>query len=399
MVTTAVVFDHRGRAHGDQEGPLELRFTINRKVYYIATGMRMRAEAWFSGSYVEMELWPEMEARLGLMRRNLEKIINACMERGETLEPKKLRERLAVSMECIDSEEPFMDWCIAAIPTLNVRDTTREHYQTLMMRLREYGRLLSWNDLTAENIMQWDAWLRQLPARLTRAGEAQGRRAPRVSDATVRNYHKLMKHLLRLAVNAGRLQASPYDRLYGAIPRGDKQTVEYLHPDDLRRIEEAHPTEGSKMELVRDLFLLQSYTGMAYADLMAFDIGNYRQERGVWRSVGHRVKTGVAFVTQLLPEAVDILQKYGMRVPQMPNAKYNELLKVLGETLGIRQRLTSHVGRHTFATMMLRRGVRIEHVAKMLGHSNITQTQRYAKVLAQDVYDAFDHVAASGSKQ
>ena len=41
---------------------------------------------------------------------------------------------------------------------------------------------------------------------------------------------------------------------------------------------------------------------------------------------------------------------------------------------------------------MLRNGVPIEHVSKMLGHRKITQTQRYAKLMAMDVYGQFDKV-------
>jgi site-specific recombinase XerD len=58
------------------------------------------------------------------------------------------------------------------------------------------------------------------------------------------------------------------------------------------------------------------------------------------------------------------------------------------------EKLHSHMGRHTFATMMLSKGAKIENVSRMLGHTNITQTQRYAKVLAKDVYDDFEKVAA-----
>ena len=77
-------------------------------------------------------------------------------------------------------------------------------------------------------------------------------------------------------------------------------------------------------------------------------------------------------------------------MPFLQNHKYNELLKYMGEMLGLQKRLTSHMARHTFATMMLRHGAKIENVSRMLGHTNITQTQRYAKVLAESVHDDFE---------
>ena len=57
-------------------------------------------------------------------------------------------------------------------------------------------------------------------------------------------------------------------------------------------------------------------------------------------------------------------------------------------------KLHSHLARHSFATYMLSQGTRIENVGKMLGQKNIRTTQRYAKVLAQDVRNDFDKIAA-----
>ena len=77
----------------------------------------------------------------------------------------------------------------------------------------------------------------------------------------------------------------------------------------------------------------------------------------------------------------------------MDNADYNHALKLLGEVAGISTPLHSHLARHTFATMMLRNGAKIENVSRMLGHTNITQTQRYAKVLAESVHEDFDKIS------
>ena len=70
-------------------------------------------------------------------------------------------------------------------------------------------------------------------------------------------------------------------------------------------------------------------------------------------------------------------------------------MKTIGMALGIQTRMHTHLARHTFATWMLRNGVRLENVGKMLGQSNIRTTQRYAKVLAESVHEDFEKVAAT----
>lgn len=394
MIKTAIVFDHRGRAHGEEEGPVELRYTVNRKAYYMPTGVRLAAEDWFSGAYADSRDWPVLEKRIAIMRERLEEEINGFLERREEIEPKKLRERVAAASRVADSSEPFIDWAIEVIGHYNVSHETQSHYATMIDRLREFGGITTWGDLTPEKIMEWDAWLRRLPKRISAFKAAKGVEAPRIKWSTVENYHKLMRNVIRTAIQYGRLQSSPYERLRGMIKKGRREDVEFLPPEDLAKIEACHPNTGSIMEVVRDLFLLQSYTGMAYSDLMAFDISRYSEHDGVWRTSQPRKKTGVNFVLQLLPQAVEILKKYRMTVPKLDRPRYNQLLKILGEILGIKRRLSSHVGRHTFGTMMLRQGVRLEHVQKMMGHKHITTTQIYAKVLNEDVYAEYDKVAS-----
>jgi site-specific recombinase XerD len=101
----------------------------------------------------------------------------------------------------------------------------------------------------------------------------------------------------------------------------------------------------------------------------------------------------VAYVSQLLPQAVEVLERYGWQVPKVGNTQYNASLKIIQQALGIRTRLHSHLARHTFATRMLALGVKIENVSRMLGHTNIKQTERYAKVLAESVQAEYDMVA------
>ena len=122
-------------------------------------------------------------------------------------------------------------------------------------------------------------------------------------------------------------------------------------------------------------------------------MSQYKNIDGNWINVGERIKTGVPYVSQLLPPVVDVLKKYDWKTPKIENHLYNRMLKAIGAMAEIETKLHSHLARHSFATYMLRKGTRIEHVGKMLGQSNIKTTQRYAKVLAKDVRDDFDKIA------
>jgi integrase len=160
----------------------------------------------------------------------------------------------------------------------------------------------------------------------------------------------------------------------------------------MKKVMALTPVPGSQAAMALDLFIFQMFTGLSYSDTQIFDISQYRNIDGKWMRIGQRVKTGVPYVSQLLPPVVEVLERNGWQVPKMNNQRYNQMLKAIGMVIGI-ENLHSHMGRHTFATYMLSNGAKIENVSRMLGHTNITQTQRYAKVLAKDVHDDFDKIA------
>ena len=246
--------------------------------------------------------------------------------------------------------------------------------------------------LTVENIYALDAWLHSLCKAQPTGGRQTGLAPERISDAGVYNYHKRLKALINRAVRIGKIDINPYDRLRGEFKRGDKENVEYLTEEQMQKVMDISPVPGSQVAMARDLFIFQMYTGLGYADTQIFDLSQYREIDGKWRFVGKRVKTGVPYVSMLLPPVVDMLKRNGWRVPKMNNQRYNQMLKAIGMVIGI-ERLHSHMGRHTFATWMLSNGSKIENVSKMLGHTDIKMTQRYAEVLAKDVYDDFERVA------
>ena len=162
---------------------------------------------------------------------------------------------------------------------------------------------------------------------------------------------------------------------------------------EVQAIVSLRPMAGSPMCVARDLFVFQLYTGMSYSDTQRFDIRQYKKVDGVWTSNQERVKTGVAYVSVLLPPVVEVLERNGMQAPKIGNADYNHALKAIQMATGITTRLHSHLARHSFATWMLRNGVAMESLAKMMGHTTTRETQKYAKVTAQMVHEDFGRVA------
>ncbi|MBQ0020218.1 MAG: phage integrase SAM-like domain-containing protein, partial [Bacteroidales bacterium] len=327
MITTAVVFDHRGRTKKNQPGPLEIRVTVNRKPYYINTGVRVLRAEYKHGVVVDRPDSNELNERLNIVGRKVEHEINECIDKGMAVDVAEIRRRVLDVGTGGGSD--FLDWVDERIeiirPTL--ADGTMKHYKTLRNKLWEYGKLRRWQDVTVDGILMWDSWLHTLKKPLTKNQEKMGMKPELLGDAGVYNYHKNLKKLLYIAKKVKVIKENPYEDLKGEFKRGDKENVEYLTEDEMYAIINLEVQRGSHLDIVRDMFVMQMFTGMAYADLMKFDINDYKEVDGKWVTNADRVKSGVAFVAHLLPPVVEVLKKYGMQVPRVSNQVYNRSLK------------------------------------------------------------------------
>jgi integrase len=187
----------------------------------------------------------------------------------------------------------------------------------------------------------------------------------------------------------------------------------YLTADELRCISERE-FGIERVNQVRDMFLFSCYTGLAYADIkkLSKEDLDYRADGRVW-VITKRQKTKNESRVPLLPLALALLQKYSDHpecsgtatvLPVLSNQKMNGYLKEIGNLSGVEKALTTHVARHTFATTVTsNKGVPLESVSKRLGHKNIKETQRYAKILDEkieaDMKKLFDQFLVSVGKR
>ena len=205
-----------------------------------------------------------------------------------------------------------------------------------------------------------------------------------------------LKTVCRLAYREGLADTLLFDKVH--IERGDKKAPKALDKEALDKLKALRFDELEKeMEAVRDAFLFACYIGAAYCDLMELSKKHLvRDDAGSLWLKFNRQKTGVLCRIKLLPGAVRLIEKMHSDererlLPQMKYATYQSYLKALRLREGIAFPFTTHTARHTFATLiMLEQGVPIETVSKMLGHSNVSMTERYAKVTPQKLFEEFD---------
>lgn len=214
------------------------------------------------------------------------------------------------------------------------------------------------------------------------------------------NNNGLMKHIERfckmvnLAVRLEWLDRNPFQAYQLKF---DKVEREYLTKDELARIENKH-FNIVRLQVVQDLFIFSCYTGLAYIDVFNLTPANLieKSENDIW-IMPNRQKTNEPIKVPLLPKALAIVEKYkghpqalaeGKVLPTLSNQKLNSYLKEIADTCDITKPLTFHIARHTFATTVtLTNGVPIETVSKLLGHSKLTTTQIYAKVIESKLGD------------
>ena len=221
-----------------------------------------------------------------------------------------------------------------------------------------------------------------------------------LNSAEVMHTNTVMKHfcrirkMLNLAERLEWIQTNPFKNYKIRYERKER---EYLNAEQLEKLENKE-FSIQRIQLVKDLFVFSCYTGIAYIDIQ--NLMNDNLVKGIdgqeWLSF-QRHKTRSTVKLPLLRTAKKIIKKYNNHpalegtpwlFPRISNQRTNSYLKEIADLSGIRQNLTFHMARHTFATTVtLSNGVPIETVSKILGHTSLKTTQIYARVIENKVAD------------
>lgn len=260
---------------------------------------------------------------------------------------------------------------------------TTERYLKLFLEKKHRSKDIELSELNYQFITEFEIFLRKT--------------APLMENNPLTN-NGIMKHMERfrkMVTMAAKMEWIPKDPFQKYALKFQKVDKAFLTPSELSLVETA-VLPVAKLNLARDLFVFSCYTGLSYADLMGLSPAHIciGMDGGYWIKTS-RLKTDTAVNVPLLPQAMALMNKYredlraGVRnrvFPPLSNQKVNAYLKEIAACCGIHKPFSFHTARHTFATTVtLSNGVPIETVSKMLGHTKLSTTQIYARVLERKV--------------
>ena len=213
---------------------------------------------------------------------------------------------------------------------------------------------------------------------------------------TARHYLAILKKICRLAFKEGHSEKRYFVNF--KLPKENRKAPRALSREDFEKIRDLEiPASRVTHNIARDLFLFACYTGVPYADAVSITDDNiYTDDNGALWLKYLRKKNEHLGRVKLLPEAIALIEKYRSNerkelFPMIHHPNLRRHMKGLRDLAGIKTDLVYHMGRHTFGSLItLEAGVPIETIRKMLGHTNLTTTQLYAKVTPKKLFDDMD---------
>lgn len=408
----------RARADGGRDAILRLRITCNGTTEEIPVGKTIDAERWNQkGQYMEgtkpdshgnkpSDINPLIQEKIAVVqnlfkeyevrrenpnRKTLKKALREALVPGENIKdgPKTLEDALE---EYFLDQKAKGDWMPRTVAKWNtIRKQMLAFRPDLTMPEFDAGLMASLAQFLATN-----------PGTRMRTKAAviggQG-----LCNATVNRRMRDIKSFVRWAAGKGYVGHHDFEVRTRRLDEL-KKNINFLTEEEISRIAGLEiPAAHKHLEPIRDLLLFSCFTGLRFSDIQNLrrsDLGQRCMEVTT-------IKTGTKVAIQYNDTSRRILDKYGdcdlggRALPRISNQKYNVALKELGQLAGINapvhltychgnerfdvevpkyKVMSSHIGRRSFCSNAMSRGIPQEVVRRWTGHSSFEAMKPYLTV-------------------
>jgi len=390
-------FIKKHRKNSSGEAPIYLRVTINGQRGEMSTHRSIVMEDWdtkYGHAIGTSKKTKEINSYLESVRstvyehfkylRETEKVITPTMLKNAYLGIKEDKGNKIIVLYQEHNDK------IKKLINIDFSPDTVQRYETSLKHTQ---------DFIKQKYQKEDLYLEELNNEFIVDYEVYFKTVRKCSHNTTMKYIKNFKKIIRIAIANGHLTKDPFANFKLTLKKVDKGFLTEEQLDTLMNKKMA----TKRLEQVRDCFVFSCFTGLAHSDLKLLSPENIvvGTDGAYWIKT-HRKKTGNSVSIPLFPISQRLIDKYktneicltqNVLLPVLSNQKMNAYLKEIAEVCDIPLNLTSHIARHTFATTVtLNNNVSIESVSKMLGHSSISMTKTYARMLDKRVGNDTSHL-------
>ena len=380
------------------EAPLYLRIIKDRKTKFISLGVKLKEKDWNETQSVVRKSHPNSARMNNYIAHKIAEAHGVALEmetNSKYINPKKIKENILgrTSQSFIKYYEKYID-SLKKNGKISTHDKAKAVYSKLCAYLNSKD--IAFDELTVTFLKNYEAYL----------SEELGN-----SVNTIHSNLKIFRKLINDAINEGIFpsEKNPFLRFKLKL---EKTTKEFLTEEEIKKIEELILDDKTMRNHHRNIYVFATYAGgLRISDIFQLKWSQFDGERILVTTQ----KTKNIVSIKLPQKALDIIELYK---PEKTNPNHyifpflknnidyskehlfntisshtaytNRDLKKIGKLAGIEKSINFHTSRHTFATRALRKGMRIEYVSKLLGHSSIKTTQVYAKIVNEDLDKAMD---------
>lgn len=317
-----------------------------------------------------------------LLNRKIRRIVRHLMElEDELLErdiPPTPQRVAAAYLNHQTTTATISQWVDEVVGMSRRCEGTKQLYRVLCNSLNEFQPDIRLGDLSHDMIERWQCWMHN---------------ECKLSDNTISCRLKMLRCLVSEAIKRDviKVDSDPFRHI--RIPEITARR-EHLSEDELAMLERVTPS-STRLRHVRDAFLFCCYTGLRWSDFRRLTSANLvtMQPGGETALSIRQHKTGQPLCIPISVlwqgRALVIIRCYGT-LEQLTaignNRNANQQLRLVAKEAGLSRHLHWHLARHTCGTLLNQRGLRMQEIQFVLGHSKQETTERhYAETLYQQV--------------
>jgi site-specific recombinase XerD len=377
---------NRGKVKADGTTAVMCRISIDGKCSALATGIYCRPEEW---NAKKGEIKAERENnRLSEFRTRLEQTYESTLKQQGVVSAELLKNTIteanAVPTMLLEAGEEERERLRFRAVEIQSTSSYRQSKIT-QSNLREYLLSREMKDIAFADITEefGEGFKLYLKSKECRASH-------------INHCMTWLNRLIYIAVDREVIRFNPLEEV--KYEKKDPPKLLHISRNELKTIME-RPMPDKWQELTRRAFVFSAFTALAYADVKGLyprHIGKTTDGRRYIRI--RRKKTDVEAFVPLHPIAEQILALYNTEDdsrPVFPLPNRDQLwfsINEIGFLAGLKGNLSYHQSRHTFGTLLLTAGIPIESISKMMGHTNISSTQIYARVTDDKISEDMDRL-------